>query len=572
MQEAAGREGGQTIDRQETIIRQFGLLAPIDWGEDCEEELHRMTKLWNELVAIETANRAKYETIIAETPGLKVLRDEITRLTDAHQASVSERKDLKAKGGRKLATPELDQRIRTQYSELIQARQQAARSAKQFREHVRDSLQKLETDRRAAVKLARQESGLWWGNYNAIVKSFERGRSAALRAGGEMRLKSYDGSGRFTNQIQGGMSVKDLFSGAHSQVCVAPLPANAWSESSRGKRRRLQRTFLTVTAFTEDGERRTVTWPMIMHREIPADCWIKEVVVTRRKFALKWRWQVVFTCTQPAPLSTPHADGPTIAIKLGWRRVADGIKVATVLRSDSTTPSNIIMPADFVARFAHADELRSLREKDRCNALMRVHSIDWTDAPLALKEQMEALRKMTFVKSADLAALCKLWHDHKSWNPDAFDALRRWQSKDKKLLLWGENLRDKLIKRREDFYSKIVRDTVASARAIILNEFDIAEASRVTKRSGDENPLPIAARRYRTIAAPSRLRSWIEHHARKNGVEMFSASKAVARTCSICGTDNEPSQPAVMEFCCSRCGVRLDPDVNICQNMLKDVS
>ncbi|WP_262032044.1 transposase [Microvirga sp. Mcv34] len=559
-------------DQQQIIIRQYGLLSPVDWDIDCDEELNRMTKLWNELVDIEATNQEKYKLIIADAPNLKEIKSRISILSDAHQACLAEKKFFRAKGGSKVATPQFDQKIRQLYSELMTAKQSAAIAAKAFREEVRDKLRELEEERRSNVKQARQASGLWWGNYNAVIKSFERGRTAALRAGGQMKLKPYDGSGRFTNQIQGGMSVCDLFAGSHSQVSVAPLPPDAWFSQARGNRRRHQRTFLRVTIFTRGTERRTVTWPMIMHREIPADCRIKEVVVTRRKLATKWRWQVVFTCTRPASQIETPKSGHCVAVNLGWRRVADGIKVATILRSDSDTLGTVIIPSDIAAGFAHADELRSRREKLRHNALKRLNTIDWSKAPAILKADVEAIQALPRVSSGKLAVLWKIWLEQRSWNAGEFEALQQWRSEDKKLLLWEANLRDKLVRRRDDLYRKAARMVVHSVDSVILNDFDIADASRVIKPSGKGNPLPMAARRYRMIAAPSRLRTWIKNQAAKSCVAIVSVAEATTWVCSGCGATNEPIQPTALEFRCLKCGVVLDQDTNACRNMLKKAS
>jgi hypothetical protein len=40
-----------------SVSYKYGLLAPIDWGDDCEEEISLQTVLWNKLVELENSYR-----------------------------------------------------------------------------------------------------------------------------------------------------------------------------------------------------------------------------------------------------------------------------------------------------------------------------------------------------------------------------------------------------------------------------------------------------------------------------------------------------------------------------------
>src|SRR5262245_5931450 len=48
-------------------------------------------------------------------------------------------------------------------------------------------LARIESERKAWVKKACHESGLWWGNYNAVYRAYERARTRALRTGAQLR-------------------------------------------------------------------------------------------------------------------------------------------------------------------------------------------------------------------------------------------------------------------------------------------------------------------------------------------------------------------------------------------------
>ena len=41
------------------IVRQYGLLAPLNWDQDCQEQLWLQNKFWNRLVEIEAQYQEK---------------------------------------------------------------------------------------------------------------------------------------------------------------------------------------------------------------------------------------------------------------------------------------------------------------------------------------------------------------------------------------------------------------------------------------------------------------------------------------------------------------------------------
>jgi hypothetical protein len=564
---------GATL-RREIVVRQYGLLSPTNWGEDCEEELLRMNQLWNRLVEIEHATQEKYLSLISRDPAIDYIQDQISKLSAIQKSIKLDKKNIKDID-RKADALEIDNRIKELSDKLYDLRGSAIVARKAARESAGDAIRALEVKRRTEVKLARQESGLWWGNYNAVVKSYERGRQIALRNGGQMRFKRHDGTGRFTNQIQGGMTVSDLFSATHSQVRVDNLPENAWTHTSRGERRRLQRTYLTITIFVRAGERRTVTWPMIMHRPIPDDCLIKEVVVTRRKIGPSWRWQVTFTCAHLP--NTQNADkkqserpstGRSVAVDVGWRRVAEGIRVATVLRNDNTPAKFIILPIDIVNGFALLETLQSQRDTMKNDVVTWLKSLDWTGAPEALTTYLPAIQTAEFISPARIASLALAWRSYGDWAIASYQRLEKWRLDDKRLWLWQVNQREKLLARRMDLYRRLAHEIVEGTDKVILNRLELAKMSRLFSADGAENPLSKAARRYRTFAAPAYLSRCIEMQARKIGAAVV-VHDSPNWACHICGTISHPSRPADLQQTCAHCGMTWDRDLNACQVMLK---
>jgi hypothetical protein len=202
-----------TDEQHRISVYRYGLLAPLDWADDCEEELRRMTALWNRLVEIEHAHRAQVRALTAADDAVAAAEAEVATLNDKvttlYERRVASRKEARAR----TKTTELDDEI----TQAKRDRREASAIAKEARRRVqagaKDRLAALNEQRKALVKTARQQSGLYWGNYNAVCADYDRARSAAMKRGVELKFHRHctlpgEGmsSARVVNQIQGGMT------------------------------------------------------------------------------------------------------------------------------------------------------------------------------------------------------------------------------------------------------------------------------------------------------------------------------------------------------------------------------
>lgn len=147
------------------------------------------------------------------------LQAQLKRLQEKQQALRQQRKDLRKAARARIATPELDEQLRA----LVDPVRKLSKDLKQARlaakARVREPLAALNSEHFEAVKSARQNSGLWWGNYNAIVASYETARTKAMKENAELRSRRFTGEGRFTVQIVGGASVQEITRGT-KQVSI----------------------------------------------------------------------------------------------------------------------------------------------------------------------------------------------------------------------------------------------------------------------------------------------------------------------------------------------------------------
>jgi hypothetical protein len=170
-----------------------------------------MTDLWNALVEIDREHRNAVLAATADDPEVAKATEEYERLQEDGLALVAERAGIRKAVRRRVPTPELDARIKalSEQKATVGTRGKAAR--REARERAKPTLDEIQASHKAAVKRARQQSGLYWGNYNAVIASYATARSRSLKEGGELRFRPHRdrpeqgrSSARIVNQLQGG--------------------------------------------------------------------------------------------------------------------------------------------------------------------------------------------------------------------------------------------------------------------------------------------------------------------------------------------------------------------------------
>jgi len=549
------------------IVYRCGLRAPLDWGRDCDDQLYLMTRLWNTLVEIEHAHREAYFAATASDPVVAAIEAEITGLERLLEQLYAQRAELRKAARKRVRTPELDERIAELKAKLKARRAEAKEARKAARETIKPQLETLEAERREAVKVARNASGLWWGNYNAVCADYDRARSAVIKRGGKLQFRRHDGSGRLVNQIQGGMSVADLLGRAHSQVQVT---GGAWAVNARGH--------LTATVYTRTaaaaraagagGTRRTVTWPLQLRRPRPgpyAQARIKEVVITRRRRGHKFDWHVSFLCQQPAAEPALPA-GRACGIDVGWRRLNDGVRVGTIVYS-SGEREFVVLPERLVAAARRAQDIASRRDKIFNDLIVSWRAIDWTSAPEELAATAVRLQKSK-LSPPQLHGLVYAWRRHPFFAPDAFTVADRWLAEDKKLWETEASLARHVSNARRDLYRGAAKRLVATCGLIGIEDIDLAALARRKTPAGGDNEIAQATAWWRRIAAPGELLAAISHAARRDGALIHKHSGKSTWICAQCGTESMPSDRSQLVHTCPHCSHTWDQDVNAARNLL----
>ncbi|WDT73437.1 MAG: hypothetical protein MPW17_22665 (plasmid) [Candidatus Manganitrophus sp.] len=285
--------------KKSLMIREYTLSDPLDWGEDCQEQLYLQTKFWNRLVEIDRSHHAATQELISRDHEVGQLTMRIQQLNAQKEEAIRQSEQLQrtAQSVVKEGSEPLDQVISNLSAEIgtLQAQIIQKRKAAQLRN--RPQLQQMEESRKAVVKQTRRSSGLSSGNCNAVCKAFDLARVRAISKGTELPFHTFDGTGRFINQLPAGVTLKQLCNDTAMQVSIRSLPEGA--NLPEGEPRQPS-TLMAITAFVkkkENGQQfsRTLTFPMTLHPSLPEDAIIKEVAVKRSRAGRSFRWSATIT-------------------------------------------------------------------------------------------------------------------------------------------------------------------------------------------------------------------------------------------------------------------------------------
>lgn len=563
---------------KKVIVRQYGLLNPVDWGKDVSDELWRSNRFWNQLVEIERQNSEQYRQIMASSESLRTISQDIEALETERMMVIEERSRRRSSVRSKANadTGDLDERldiIRDALRPLYAARKKLSMQA---RAELKPVLDELEIDRKAKVKLARQSSGLFWGNYNAVIDSFNVARSKTLKEGAQLRFRRFEGEGRLVNQIQGGMTVSTLMGGGHSQVQLS-ITGRTHDGALTG--------MLRVKAFVARDEKnkpvpRYVSFPIHLHRPIPADAVIKVVAVHISRVAEKMRYAVTFTCRGDDNLEPASGTGAA-GCNLGWKSVKDGLRVATVVSSDGTV-EHLVLPNKWINRMSRVATLQGILD-DAVNEILpkiklAISSLPaWREDVQVEKYPPNIHRRLSAVyKAKKLSArsmlrlfwdLKLLWEGEPNSVPllhELVDDIEVWRKENKKILLEMANLRDKLLAQRKDLYRVFAKRLADRAGLVVIDDTSYRESAAIKKKSGEETTLYAAARANRVLAAPSSLKLAIEQSLAKRNGKIMKYNGRI-NLCRACGAIGHSGNIVVK---CGHCGDVHDIDTNAASNLL----
>lgn len=586
-------------NKEQIAVYKFGLLNPLEeLSDDKMEIFFRQNALWNALVAIDHADREGYEQLRKdEDPEYARLSERVAELGTIIEENLAAKRELKkAMRTKKVDTSFYDKLITSARSERKEANARRSELKVRIKELIAPKVESLKLKAKEAIALAKAQSGLWWPHAGAVYDRYFVASPRAKKEGTMLQFHPFQGTGTFCFPLSvadtyRNKTIGQIANGDIAQMInISPLPnlkidhLSAKSQKSRAR----HLLTLTVDRNRETGESKSVTWPIIFHRDIPDDSIIQKVSVHRKRSGNKFFWEAVFECRDQTPVK-PLGDHPSTAqcgIDPGWRLEEDGsLRVATVCskNNDRYYCSALQLPSDLMSALERVKHVSSALDKEANDAWTDLYPLikdSEGDDPLSLLKQRAVFNaRRSTEKERERNApgrMMKAMHRHYRNNPDAlasdptqFSILDAWINKTAKRTQENQNTRRRALRRRQHIYRNFAADLARQYLLIKIEDTPLAQMALNKKEmNSDGNALHKAARNQRQTAAISELFLCIENAARKSGsiIEWVLPDKT-SDTCSVCGTDNFEESQNELIWTCKSCSSVHHRDENAARNI-----
>lgn len=463
---------------------------------------------------------------------------------------------------------------------------------------LRDANSALKAAQKALYKQYCQDGELYWATFNAVldhhktaVKRVQQARRDGRPA--QMRHHRFDGTGTVAVQLQrqsgqpqrNPATIADTSGSKWRNVLTLPwIAPGQWEPMSRAEQRQAGR----VAARMRCGPGH-IDIPLQMHRMLPGDADITGAQLTVRRVGADLRAHLSVTAKLPEP--EPVADGPTVALHLGWLDEDDGIRVATwratapldiphdmqdVFHPDpGNCTGRVLVPHRVADRVAATDQIRSDRDKrlDETKAAL----VEWlrTHGPVPHPtrdgEQVNGADVARWRAPGRFAVLAQAWrNDPPTGGAEMATALETWRAADKHDWQRQEHGRNKVLGHRDALYRNVAAVIADQAGTLVVDDTSVADLARLAKTDEDlpsEVIQQITHRR--TVAAPGTLREAAVTACIRDGIPVITVpAKGLSRIHAGCGHQNPADQRHHRPILCDGCGKAYDPDASATVHML----
>jgi hypothetical protein len=396
------------------------------------------------------------------------------------------------------------------HASLIEARNATRRKmwdiSKNWRKEHKGVYKIFEASRQEKMKKIRHESGLYWGNYNRVLNSYDAARKLSMRTGRKVKFSDWSRrDGCLTVQIQRtstglGAAPSELFDGSLSMIQIAPVPEGV-EYLPTGKRTRACKT---LAEFRVDAEGNMIRCPVWMHRPLPPGSRIKSVQIVWYKQGNQYKGRLCFTLSMPAPIPIKRKNNQVCSIELSCDNQPDGsLKIATVRTLKGET-EEVVLPPRWSSGMDQAERLGKYVHRD-LTAVASYIKEDYSDFPI-LQEVTNHYSDHFGYRSVSPAKLCEAVEFLEFKVPDFVVG---WYHRYQHLAVWRDNLRARLIRRRREEYRLAVRKVAMNFAIIDL----IVPADNGTDA------------KTKLRAAHSVFKAELAHQARKHGAELRIAEE-----------------------------------------------
>ena len=527
-------------------VYRYGLRAPVENAGLVYDQMRKAHRYQNLLARIEQAKRLAVTEVQMRCGDLAAVESELSALYESTKDDKAARKLAKEQlDDLKAVRKEIKLRLRTDPDTL------AAYAG-------------INDQRKVLVKAARAECGVYWGTYELAEKAIEE--SSKKPEG--CRTHAWRGRGRIGTRDKGpeGVDPED-FDSTHrliqiiNQRCETRKSASRLPVSSRPDNR-FQTLRMRIGSVGRDPV--FATWPMLVHRPFPPNTRVKNAYVTMTEVSpSKTDWSVCFTIESEALApAVVHRGMGTVAVNLGWRKCAAGLRVATWV-DDRGASGEVLLPAHVIGHAEKAESLRSIRDRQFADAVsvLRAFSCD------VMPEWLSDARRWAHAwkSPSRLVRMVELWRGRRFAGDAAlYEAMEAWRKQERHLHDWEVGARDRSVRQRDQIYRETALSLARGYSTVLIGDENLSALAEKVK---DGPVKEVSANRF--SAAPGVLRSEIQSCGRKHGAEVVKvSSRDVTRECSSCGKLCEVDGMRRDDHKCEHCGSSWSLGVNACRNML----
>src|SRR5690606_30664714 len=362
------------------------------------------------------------------------------------------------------------------------------------------------------------------------------------------------------------------------EVLMSGRNTRAWLEpckTANNKAGRVKKTTLHIAVESENRKLKMASLPIYFHRDFPEGCEITSVRVFCKKVGQREEWSAVFQLRSASFAKPDAAADGMAAIHFGWRRVDDGLRVASVVDEDGTEEV-LILPESIIDSYAYVKDIQAIRDYlwnetiAILSAFLKQHS---DSLPEPVKE---ASQNMHLWKGRGrLVHLINVWSDHRfPGDEEMFLKLTRkgtpaneyhdsgWLHRDKHLWDIEANVRDNAALRRKALYREFAAKMRRKYRHLITAKLDLKKIVSVKNPEEEDDA---AMKHHSRVAAIHSLQAALSDSMRDGWIVVPAAKQA--STCHECGAKfQDDSGDAYIS--CENCGSTFDREFNACKNLL----
>jgi hypothetical protein len=559
----------------------YGLLPPVQGSSLVYEQLQLAHRYRNQLIALELCRREAYRKLRSENVDLSVHEQRAQNIADELKQVRQEISAERSATRRRVPCEVLAERATLLRKQLLEANTalKDARRAARGNERFRAATDALNERARAWAKALRATSGLYWGSYLHVEASVEDARKGGNR---DPRFRSAPHRERISRtgigppegtlgvQIQFGITVERLMSGEDTRLRITDAP-DTWRRgrvSERGLRRCASK-LLHIRVGSDGREPVWAVFPLILHRPLPPGALVKSAVVKLAVVghAERWTASVLFT-REREPQGQADRRAGVIALDLGWRKRAEGVRVAYWI-DDRERHGEVLLGRQIRQRMHQASELQAT-EAQLFNRALRWLT-RWLQVFSGAVPTFIAVKQPSlgaWRSSQRLRQLVFTWRDHR-FEGDAriFELMERWMHQSRRLHQSITHARTRARLARREAYRATASLLARNYGTLVMERLDLKRVARLKQPEESKSP-PLAQRQQLYMSAPGEFREVVEQaFRRENGAVVTLTSRNAGHHCHVCGCSC-PSDEELWRTC-EHCGARWDQDHNAAKNLMR---